>query len=127
VEDAAAAGRHLERVRITLLALLQEELGADQLHVAGTAEQAGEAHGDQRDDEAAAPVRRLRREQRAGGVVDAACAGRGEELHRVPPAADAAGSTTYIVTAGVTVRICSFSRAVRSTRRLVACAWRSAS
>ena len=51
--DAAAAGRQLQRARIALLALLLEEVGADDLDVDRAAEQHGEGQADQRHHEAA--------------------------------------------------------------------------
>ena len=147
VDDAAAAGRQLQRARVAHLALLLEEVGADDLHVGGAAEQHAEAEADQRDEELRAPRRRLRREQRAGRIVDAAragaraapCAGaladlrpahRATFMERLAAPQGAASRrcavATYWVTAGVAVRIASLSRAAFSTRSCVACAWRSA-
>src|SRR5206468_12338362 len=54
------------------LALLLEEVGADDLHVQRAAEQHAEARADQRDEKLGAPRRRLRREQRARRIRDAA-------------------------------------------------------
>ena len=125
VGDAAAAGGQLERARIAHLALLLEEVGADDLHVGGAAEQHAESPRRPARPGTRAPRRRLRRQQRAGRVVDAAqaadAAGRRRTLvalHRCAPAgwprctgsgsrrtgdrrAGDAASSTYCVTAGV--------------------------
>ena len=71
VDDAPAAGRHLERVGVALLALHLIEVGADDLDVDGAADQHQETQAHQRDQQPRTPRRRLRREQRAGRVVQA--------------------------------------------------------
>ena len=53
VEDAAAAGRQFERVGEAHLALLQEEVGGDDLHVGGAPEQQREAEAHERDEQLA--------------------------------------------------------------------------
>src|SRR5205085_4274934 len=99
--------------RVAHLALLQEKFVGVHLHPGGAAGQHDEADAQARDDELAAPHRRLAREQRAGGV-DHAAAG-----HCVAPASLI---FTYCVIAGPAVRICSCSLASFSTRSGVACA-----
>jgi hypothetical protein len=59
VEDAAAAGRQLQRVGEALLALLLVEVGADDLHVDRTAEQQQEAQ----------PTSATTKRERQGGVL----------------------------------------------------------
>ena len=72
VDDAAAAGRQLERAGVAVLALALVEVGADDLDVDRAAEQHAEGRAEQRDQELGAPRRRLRGQQRAGRVADAA-------------------------------------------------------
>jgi hypothetical protein len=102
VEDAAAAGRHLERAGKAHFALALEEGVADHLHVGRARKQHDEGQRQHGDDELAAPHRRLGRQQRAGGVADV-------PHGRTPWLAEATGSATdevtYSVMAGVTVRI----------------------
>ena len=124
--------------RVALLALLLVEVGADDLDVDRPPDQHGEGQADQHHHEARAPRRRLR-SPAAGWWRSSGCArwwrrrawascGCGS-WGRAPRAGVAAAgpSTTYCVTAGVAVRMRSFSRATFSTRKCVAWAWRSAS
>jgi hypothetical protein len=144
VEDAAAAGRHVEAHRIAKLALLEIEVRADDLHEYRAAGQHGETHPHQRDEQLGSPRRCRLREQRACRIAHAACAGsaarrclalrrnpqplRDPTHHRAPSVAGTAlGSSTYCVTVAVALRMRSRSRAIFSTRRCVACAWRSPS
>ena len=124
VQHAAAVGGQGQGPGKAHLALADEEIVVNDLHMGGSPHQSGEAQGHRRHDQFAAPNRCFAGQQGAGAELHAAY-----PAHGVPPClasapaplAGTAGlaapvAVTYWVMAGETLRICSCTRAIFSTR-----------
>ena len=130
VEDAATAGRQIQRAGVADLALLLIEIRADRLHINRTAQQHQKSQSDHRHQQLGARGRRARREQWAARVVQATRTGgrprRGTlwtaaAAHGRPcEAVGAADTTTCFMMAEVAGTMRNLSRAVLSMRAGVA-------
>ena len=111
IQNTAAIGWQLQRAVVAHLALVLEEVVVEDLDIGRARAQTHKTQGQRAHNKFAAPYRRAAGQQGAGGVLDAAAHGCFSGLSPLP---------RYSVMPGLTWRICSFSRATRSTRAGVA-------